>query len=187
MGEHQVENKHMKNNDQFTIITGTNRPNSNSEKIAQTYAAALHNAGGEGRVLKLTDLPRDFVFTDMWDERSAEMQSIIDTYMVTASKYVFVVPEYNGGFPGVLKAFIDCVPPKIFQGKKAGLVGLSSGKAGGLRPMDQLSNVMNYLKVSVLYAKPKLSEIELLLKEGDLKDERANELIRQHVQLMIDF
>jgi NAD(P)H-dependent FMN reductase len=173
--------------DQFTIITGTNRPNSNSEKIAEVYASLLHNAGGEGRILRLTELPRDFVFTDMWDERSSQMQAIIDEYMVPANKYIFIVPEYNGGFPGVLKAFIDCVPPKTFQGKKAGLVGLSSGKAGGLRPMDQLSNVMNYLKVSVLYAKPKLSEIEMLLSDNRLNDERANELLRQHVQLMLEF
>lgn len=177
------------NSSSFLIVTGTNRPDSNSEIIARQYAEYLDSLGQHAELFLLKNLPRDFVFTDMWDENSSAMQRIIDDLIVPMQKVVFVVPEYNGGFPGVLKAFIDCIPPKLFHGKKAGLIGVSSGMAGGLRPMDQMTNVLNYLKVNVLYNKPKLSGIDGLLDnpEKRITDERAVSLLKEHAQLMINF
>lgn len=172
----------------ITIISGTNRPNSNSLLISRKYAQHLDAKGQECQVLNLQDLPKDFIFSDMYGERSDEMQAIISRHFDQVEKFVFIIPEYNGGFPGVLKAFIDCIPPSHFHYKKAGLVGLSSGNAGSLRGMDQFSNVLNYLKVNVLFAKPKISQIESLLRQDpDLTDERVNLLLDEHAALMINF
>ena len=179
----------MENSSSFLIVTGTNRPDSNSEIVARQYAEYLKSEGQHSELLLLKDLPRDFVFTDMWDERSDAMRHILDKRIEPMQKVVFVIPEYNGGFPGVLKAFIDCIPPKLFHGKKAGLIGVSSGMAGGLRPMDQMTNVLNYLKVNVLFNKPKLSGIDALLEnpEKRIADERAVSLLKQHAKMMISF
>jgi NAD(P)H-dependent FMN reductase len=101
---------------------------------------------------------------------------------------VFIIPEYNGSFPGILKAFIDCVPPRFFHGKKAGLVGVSSGHAGSLRSMDQFTNVLNYLQVSVLHSKPKLSGIEKIIdSERELNDSETINRLREHSALMLKF
>ncbi len=170
------------------IISGTNRPNSNTAKVAKHYLRLMQKRNASVDFLSLEDLPADFAFTDMWVEKSATMKTIIEDQLEPATLYVFVMPEYNGGFPGVLKAFIDCVPPPIFKGKKAALVGVASGKAGALRPMDQFTNVLNYLKVSVLYHKPKLSEInQLLNSEGELVDERALAMLDEHADLALAF
>jgi NAD(P)H-dependent FMN reductase len=62
-----------------------------------------------------------------------------------------VVPEYNGSFPGVLKVFIDaCKFPDSFFGKKAALVGLSSGKYGNIRGIDHLTGICHYINLHVL-------------------------------------
>ena len=62
---------------------------------------------------------------------------------------------------------------KDFNHKKAALVGVSSGHAGALRPLDQFTSVLHYLQVEVYSGKPKLSSIEALLDDDKLNDEEA--------------
>lgn len=170
--------------DRFLVITGTNREGSNSEKIANIYIDLLKEAGIHSDRIDLKDLPRDFAFQDMWNGHSETLAKMVQDKIEPATKYIFIIPEYNGGFPGVLKTFIDCIPPKVWNGKKAGLIGISSGAAGALRAMDQFTNVLNYLKVSVLCAKPKLSGIDQILQDEKLNDDRANAQLADHVQMM---
>lgn len=179
----------MEKQDIFTIISSTNRPGSNTLKVARSFERRLKEAGaGEVNFISLEDLPSDFVYTDAWVEKSEAVRRLIDEVLVPTTKFIFVMPEYNGGFPGVLKAFVDCVPPSVFHYKKAALIGLSSGAAGALRPMDQFTNVLNYLRVSVLYAKPKLSGIENLLDDrGEVVEERASDLLNTQAKLILAF
>lgn len=107
--------------------------------------------------------------------------------MVGCDKLIFVVPEYNGGFPGILKAFIDACPSNVFYGKKAGLIGLSAGRSGSLRAMDQLTNVLNYLQVNVYFAKPKLSGIDDLVKSEELVDTESLDILKKHASGFIEF
>jgi chromate reductase len=172
----------------ITVIIGTNRPDSNSQIVADAYCHILSELEVDNKQLKLIDLPREFSFADMYGQRTETMQTIINTLIDPVEKFVFVIPEYNGGFPGVLKSFLDCVPPSSWHGKKAGLVGISSGAAGSLRGMDQFTNVLNYLKVSVLYAKPKLSGIEAILgSERKLEDGDVMAMLKEHATLINEF
>ncbi len=172
---------------EFLIISGTNRPNSNSLKVGEAYCEELLNLGESCQLLNLEDLPRDFVFSDAFGERSEEMQGWIDELIQPATHFIFVVAEYNGSFPGILKAFIDCVPPAAFHYKKASLIGLSSGHSGALRAQDQLTAILNYLKVNVHYAKPKFSGIERMLTEDGALNELLREKIREHALLTVAF
>lgn len=168
----------------ITIIAGTNRPDSNSEKIANFYNNLIPE---ESQVLALQDLPNDFVYADTYGEGSVAFNKIVTEKIVNSDKFIFVIPEYNGGFPGVLKAFIDAVPPKEFHNKKAALVGLSSGHTGALRPLDQFSDILHYLKVEVLSAKPKLSGIEGLMTDNKLTDERSLGLLNDQIERFSKF
>ena len=154
----------------ITIISGTNRPDSNSAKVAEFYQSLVQE---ECQILHLKDLPNDFVFADTFTEGSNEFQAIVKKHVTDADKFVFIIPEYNGGFPGVLKAFIDAVPPKEFATKKSALVGISAGHTGALAPLNQFTEVLHYLKVEVMAAKPKLSGIDALFTGSDITDERA--------------
>ncbi len=171
----------------ITVIAGTNRPGSLTKAVAEHYAEVLRLKGAKVILLSLEELPTDFAFTDLWIEHSKELSEIIERKLVPTKKYVFVIPEYNGGFPGVLKTFIDCVPPGVFRGKKASLVGISSGRAGALRPMDQFTNVLNYLKVNVLYNKLKLSNIEAIFISGTFVNEDNIQLLDEHASLTLAF
>lgn len=172
----------------ITVVAGTNRQNSNSEKVASKYAEMLSASGAATELLLLKDLPADFAFVDVFGEKRMEMNDLISRYFSKAEKFVFIVPEYNGGFPGVLKSLIDAVPTEDFRDKKAGLIGLSAGRTGGLMPMDQLTSILNYLRVSVHFCKPKLSSIQDLMNDdGDLTDEPSIALLQEHAEYIKNF
>src|SRR5690606_23190404 len=106
------------------IISGTNRKHSNSLKVAKFYQKELLKKGEEFEILSLEDLPTDIIVTDLYGRRS-EAFSEIQEKISRSKKFIFVIPEYNGSYPGVLKVFIDaCAYPASFYHKKAALVGI---------------------------------------------------------------
>ena len=145
----------------ITIISSTIRSNNNSLRVAETYSELLKKQELNNKILDLQVLPKDFVFNNnIMGEPNSEFNSIVDKFILPANKFIFIVPEYNGGFPGAIKAFIDGISPQGFYYKKACLVGLSAGRMGNCRGLDQLTNVLNYLNVLVMPQKLTLPRIE---------------------------
>lgn len=172
----------------ITIISATNREGSNTEHIANYYFNTLKNKGINATVLSLKALPPSFLATDLYGQRSPEFQKIIDTYIENQTKFIFISPEYNGSFAGVLKVFLDAVPPKIWQDNKACLVGVSSGRAGNLRGMEHLTNILNYLKVNVYHNKLPISVVTNLLNEsGALVDNETQKVIDLQIDGFLSF
>ncbi|AMR31343.1 NADPH-dependent FMN reductase [Mucilaginibacter sp. PAMC 26640] len=133
-----------------TIISGTNRPNSATYKLSKYYQKRLAEKGLETTLLSLSELPGCIIETDLYGKRSPEftkIQQLIDD----TDKFLFLLPEYNGSFPGVLKVFIDaCSFPQSFYEKKAALVGLSTGKYGNIRGVDHFTGICNYVHLHVM-------------------------------------
>ncbi|WP_286130400.1 NADPH-dependent FMN reductase [Solirubrum puertoriconensis] len=174
----------------ITIVAGTNRPRSRARRLCDLYTATLQSLGAEAQVLDLAELPVDFISTALYDHagRNDEFNRLANMAS-QAEKLVFVVPEYNCSFPGVLKAFIDGLPyPGGIRNKKAALVGLSSGTQGGLLALTHLSDVLMYLGTAVLPLRVRLPNIdEHLTREGELKHPLFQELLRQQAEELIRF
>ncbi len=78
-------------------------------------------------------------------QRTPEFIKIENEILIPTQKFIFIIPEYNGTFPGVLKAMIDNSDiKKAWYHKKALLTGVSTGRAGNLRGMDHLSASLHY-------------------------------------------
>lgn len=165
----------------ITIISGTNRPENLSLKVAATIEELLTTMNQDVQVLDLRKLPSDFAFkNDVYGGADPGFTAIAEQFVTNADKFIFVVPEYNGSFPGVCKSFIDAVWPDQFKGKKAALVGISSGWAGNLRGLDHLTGVLNYLNVTVLPQRVNVMRVEAQLDEsGILKDQKTMQLMQQ--------
>ncbi|RZK57779.1 MAG: NADPH-dependent oxidoreductase [Pedobacter sp.] len=149
----------------ITIIAGTNRPNSNTLKVAKFYQNQLAEKGLKTELLNLQDLPETLISTDLYGKRSEAFSEIQDLVTKT-SKFLFVIPEYNGSFPGVLKTFIDaCSFPESFYDKKACLVGISSGKYGNIRGIEHFNGVCAYLHLNVMPLRIHISDIKTELDE----------------------
>lgn len=133
-----------------TIIAATNRPDSFTLRLAEYYQRKFAEKDYPCALLSLADIPDQILHTDMYSTQHESFKQIQD--MVTATnKFLFIVPEYNGSFPGVLKVFIDaCRYPDSFYGKKTALVGLSSGKYGNIRGIDHFTGVCHYINLLVM-------------------------------------
>jgi chromate reductase, NAD(P)H dehydrogenase (quinone) len=172
----------------ITIISGTNRPGSNTLKTAEYYHRTLAKKGLETSIFDLCHLPNDLLFTDLYGKRSAAFEPI--QKMVTeTTKFLFVIPEYNGSFPGVLKSFIDaCDFPGSFYDKKAALVGISSGKYGNIRGVDHFGGVCAYLHLNVLPLRLHIPLIRTEFNEaGDFFKEDTLKFTGQQMDKFISF
>jgi chromate reductase len=170
----------------ITIISSTNRQGSNTLKVAKYYQKRLLEKGIDAGLLSLIELPATVIATDLYGKRSAEFQLILRTINQT-DKFIFIIPEYNGSFPGVLKVFVDaCDFPESFYEKKAALVGISSGKYGNIRGVDHFTGVCHYvnlhimpLKLHIANIKTELDKSDYLFKEDTVKftDEQIDKFI----------
>tara|TARA_Y100000589_G_scaffold29203_1_gene24291 strand:- start:492 stop:1013 length:522 start_codon:yes stop_codon:yes gene_type:complete len=171
----------------ITIIAGTNRKNSVTLRVAHYYEKLLNNRGKTCQVLDLTKLPKDFLFSSLYGEENKDFIQIAEKFIVEPKKIILVTPEYNGSFPGVMKSFIDGWNPRKVSGKWVALVGVSSGRQGNARGMDDLTNVLNYLKINVIPVKPPLSQIfNLLNEDGNIVDDGMNDLISLQLDLLLE-
>ena len=174
----------------ITILSGTNRPGSRARRVADYYATLLAELGAECQLLDLAELPADFVSTALYANAGTHPEfNRLAALLAASSHWVVVTPEYNGSFPGVLKAFIDGLPyPGAFQGKKAALVGLSSGGQGGLLAMTHLTDVLMYLGTAVLPQRVRLPFISQDLDaELGLRQELSRQLLREQATALLAF
>ncbi|HEY8780923.1 MAG TPA: NADPH-dependent FMN reductase [Mucilaginibacter sp.] len=142
-----------------TIISATNRPGSSTLKLSQYYQKRLREKGLEAGLFSLTQLPGNIIESDLYGKRSAEFEPVQEI-ITNTQKFLFIIPEYNGSFPGVLKVFVDaCSFPESFYEKKAVLTGLSSGKYGNIRGIDHFTGVCHYMHLHVMSLKVHISEI----------------------------
>ena len=177
----------------ITVISGTNRKNSECLKFARLYFEMLKESTEEEvKLLALEHIPYDWFFPEMYTRQAPSLKRLQDEYILPATKFVFVTPEYNGSFPGAVKLFIDaCTVRKYtsnFKGKKAALVGIATGRAGNLRGMEHLTGVLNFLGTVVMPDKLPISRIsDLKDGEGDVIDEGTLEAMRIHALEFLEF
>lgn len=165
----------------YTIISGTNRKGSNTLKISKQYQNILKARGIDARLVSLEGLDLN--------HKSAELAGMEQEVLIPSEKFIFILPEYNGSYPGSLKTMIDMSDiRKVWWGKKALLTGVSTGRAGNLRGMDHLAGSLNYLKVTVHPNKLPISSIDKLLnEEGEIGDQSTINAIQQQVNEFIAF
>lgn len=172
----------------ITVICGTHRPQNITQKIVDQYCALLKENEVSSELFQLAELPADFVVSDSFGKRNEATDRILQEKLIPAEKLIIVSPEYNGSYPGVLKAFLDGVPPKLWKGKKVALVGVAAGRAGNLRGMDHLTHVLHYLRMEVFSYKIPISKVDGLLNEnGVLDDQQTLALMKDQLEEFLKF
>ncbi len=164
----------------ITVICGTNRENSYTRVVAEHVQRELKKMGVSCELLDVSDLPVDFhINNEVFGDGPSEYSNLLDRCVSSAQKFVFITPEYNGSFPGITKSFLDSFRPARIRGKKAALIGVSSGRAGNLRGMEHLTGVLNYLGVLVLPFKPALAHCNQLidLETKTITDQKTVDLL----------
>jgi NAD(P)H-dependent FMN reductase len=128
----------------ITVVSGTNRPDSNTRKVAALIERILTDLGEDVALLDLIALPAEVFAPTSYSSKPASFAPFRERVLDTDG-LLTVVPEYNGSFPGVLKYFIDMLPfPESLHEKPAAFVGISSGRWGGVRAVEQLEMIFQH-------------------------------------------
>ena len=101
---------------------------------------------------------------------------------------MFIIPEYNGSFPGILKYFIDTISTtgfnETFHNKKALLIGVSQGRAGNLRGLTHFASILMHMNVTVIPQSLPLSTIDNKWDEKGTLIDSTKKRIQKHLQLI---
>jgi NAD(P)H-dependent FMN reductase len=149
------------------VILGTTRKGRASENVARfVHHEVMKREGVETELIDIRDLkfPID-------DEGEAIKDSRFSEAMNRADGLVLVVPEYNHGYPGLLKHALD-TNLKEYIHKAVGICGVSAGGFGGVRMIQNLLPVLRELGLVTIFWDGNFSGARGLFDEtGKLLDE----------------
>ncbi|HWB04515.1 MAG TPA: NADPH-dependent FMN reductase [Verrucomicrobiales bacterium] len=125
------------------IILGSTRRDRQSIKVARFVLSRLQKrAGVQTELLDLAEY--DFpIMEERLHNRNdppPRLQEFADK-IGGADSFIIVTPEYNHGYPGVLKNALDYLYPE-YERKPVGIVTVSAGGFGGIRCLEQLRLVL---------------------------------------------
>ncbi len=167
------------------IIIGTNRPDSNSKKVALFVQKLYEQKGENVELLDLADIEIDQTHGGHFGGKTAlpqKLHAAIES--ITSSEgLIFIIPEYNGSMPGVLKSFIDYWKfPQSFEGRPVAFIGLG-GLWAGLRPVEHMMQVMSYRNAYLFPIRVFMRDVwKLINKEGLIEDPVILGLLNQQVE-----
>jgi NAD(P)H-dependent FMN reductase len=172
----------------ITLIVGTNRPGSNTRKVSMEVQRIYENLQTKLRWLDLAELPAEIFHPESYARKPAAFEPFSQA-ILNASGLVIVTPEYNGGFPGVLKYFIDMLKfPESFLGRPVCFIGLAAGVWGALRPIEQLQQLFLYRGAHIYPERVYLPKInELLDADGRLNQPELLERLRTQAAGFVAF
>jgi chromate reductase, NAD(P)H dehydrogenase (quinone) len=164
------------------ILSSTDRSGSNAMKVAR-YVQTLLNERAETKLFSL----RDYPMQDLMGGRYGNTPESVEEYnseFLNADGFLFVIPEYNGGFPGILKHFFDYLPfPDALEKKPVSLIGEAMGAFGALRPVEQFEQLLKYRKA---YIYPERMFIQRVHKsfnpEKGMIDEKSQDLLESQLR-----
>lgn len=158
------------------VILGSVREGRNSEAPARFVLEKVKALGHESELVDFKQMPLPFFNSALmpsqmkgkYPDPNVQKWSEI---AYEADAYIIVTPEYNHGYPGVLKNALDWLYFE-FDHKPVGLMGVSDGMVGGARVIEQLRPIMeNFSMFAVRETVMFTKAPELFDESGKLLDE----------------
>jgi NAD(P)H-dependent FMN reductase len=149
------------------IILGTARQGRQSEKVARfVFEQAQKRADIETELIDVCKLPMKL------DDAGEQMKD--PTFSATIERcdgLIIVTPEYNHGYPGLLKHALD-MNLKEYIHKAVGICGVSAGPFGGARVIEGLLPVMRELGLVTIFEDVNFGKVqEIFDEQGQLLDQ----------------
>jgi len=139
------------------VILGTVRQGRASENVARfVFGEVQKREGVETELIDIRDLhlPVEDAGESIKDTRFSET-------MARADGLILIVPEYNHGYPGMLKHVLDS-NLKEYIHKAVGICGVSAGGLGGARVIENLLPVMRELGLVTIFWDGNFSGVQSL-------------------------
>jgi NAD(P)H-dependent FMN reductase len=172
----------------IVILVGTNRPGSNTRKVARHVEEIYGELKVPFKVLDLGQLPPEIFSPTSYAKKPDSFTPFSETILKSDGVHI-VTPEYNGSVPGVLKYFIDMLKfPESFVHRPVCFTGLAAGLWGALRPVEQLQAIFGYRNAFIFPERVFLPQINDLLNEsGRLTDSELLKRLHDQADGFVDF
>ena len=149
------------------IILGTSRQGRQSENVARfVFEQTRKRAGVETELIDVCTLPMKL------DDAGEQMKDA--KFSATINRcdgLIIVTPEYNHGYPGLLKHALD-MNLEEYNHKAVGICGVSAGSFGGVRAIEALLPVMRELGLVTIFWDVNFGNVEKLFDDqGNLLDQ----------------
>jgi NAD(P)H-dependent FMN reductase len=149
------------------IILGTARRGRQSENVARfVFEQTKKRADIETELIDVCKLPMKL------DDAGEQMKD--PKFSATINRcdgLIIVTPEYNHGYPGLLKHALDMNLEEYIH-KAVGICGVSAGPFGGARVIEGLLPVMRELGLVTIFWDVNFGNVEKLFDEqGNLLDQ----------------
>jgi len=165
------------------IILGTNRKERQSEKVARwVFSKMQENEEIETQFFDVRDfdLPRDDYGTGIKDLFPEWRDAI-----ARADGLVIVSPEYNHGYPGILKSVLDLLLKEYIH-KAVALIGVSASPWGGTRVIESMVPMVRELGLAVTFRDLNFPQVQKKFDEnGKLLDENYEKYVQGFLKELI--
>lgn len=150
------------------LLLGTNRKERESENVAKWLFARMQERSDiEPQYFDVRefDLPRDHYGTEIGGLFPEWRDAVIN-----ADGLVIVTPEYNHGYPGILKSVLDTLLKEYIH-KAVAFVGVSAGLWGGTRVIEAMVPMVRELGLAVTFTDLNFPQVRSKFDEkGELLD-----------------
>ena len=146
------------------IILGTSRRGRQSENVAR-FVFEQTGKRAETELIDVCKLPMKL------DDAGEQMKDpIFSATIQRCDALIIVTPEYNHGYPGLLKHALDMNLAEYVH-KAVGICGVSAGPFGGARVIEALLPVMRELGLVTIFWDVNFGNVQKLFDEqGKLLD-----------------
>jgi NAD(P)H-dependent FMN reductase len=174
------------------IIVGSTRPERNADAVLRWVAPVARAQGAfEVEILDLRDWKLPFfqeTLATVGDFKNPTYSDPLvkqwNNKIKEADAYLFITPEYNHSFPGVLKNAIDNVFCSFgFRNKAVAFVGYSIGVAAGVRAVEHLNLVM--LETEALPVRTQ-TLVPFVMNAFDAEGKPANPILNTGLGIMLE-
>jgi NAD(P)H-dependent FMN reductase len=165
------------------LILGTNRKDRASENVARWVFRKMEDREEvESRFFDVRefDLPKDDYGTELGGQFPEWRDAIIK-----ADGLVIVTPEYNHGYPGVLKSVLDLLLKEYIH-KAVAFVGVSAGPWGGTRVIEAMVPMVRELGLTPTFTDLQFPSARSKFDEdGNLTDPAYDERVRRFLDELV--
>jgi NAD(P)H-dependent FMN reductase len=165
------------------VLLGTNRKNRNSVRPARWLVGEM-----EKRAEIQTGLFDASDFALPHDDYGQGIKHLFPEWrdtIIQADGLVIVTPEYNHGYPGVLKAVLDLLLKEYIH-KAVAFVGVSAGPWGGTRVIEAMVPMVRELGLAVTFSDLNFPSVQNTFDaEGKLLDQAFEKLAKEFLDELV--